>query len=88
MLEEKRMTKKHRRWKVLEIGGAPTIDNTVQLYYLCTDGGACVSTHMLGRSGGMLPQKFFLKLGALRSLLRPYLYSSLYLDSMPLEYWA
>ena len=32
-----------------------------------------------------LPEKFF-KLGALRSLLRPYLYSNLYLDSMLLEY--
>ena len=31
------------------------------------------------------PEKNF-KLGALRSLLRPYLYSNLYLDSMPLEY--
>ena len=30
----------------------------------------------------------FLKLGALRLLLRPYLYSNLYLDSMPLEYPA
>ena len=28
------------------------------------------------------------KLGALRSLLRPYLYSNLYLDTMPLEYQA
>ena len=36
----------------------------------------------------MLPQKIFFKLGALRSLLRPYLYSNLYLDSMPLEYRA
>ena len=36
----------------------------------------------------MLPQKRFLKLGALRSLLRPCLYSNLYLDSMPLEYRA
>ena len=45
--------------KVLEIGGAPTIDNTVRPYYLCTDGGACVSTHTLGGSGDMLPQKNF-----------------------------
>ena len=40
-------------------GGAPTIDNTVRPYYLCTDGGACVSMHTLGGSWGMLPQKFF-----------------------------
>ena len=33
-----------------------------------------LSTHTLGGSGGMPPQKLFLKLGALRSLLRPYLY--------------
>ena len=32
------------------------------------------------------PPEKFLKLGAVRSLLRPYLYSNLYLDSMPLEY--
>ena len=37
---------------------------------------------------GHAPPEKFLKLGALRSLLRPYLYSSLYLDSMPLEYQA
>ena len=37
--------------------------------------------------GHASPEKF-LKLGALRSLLRPYLYSNLYLDSMPLEYRA
>ena len=49
-----------QRWrKVLEIGGAPTIDNTIRPYYLCTDGGACVSMHTLGGSGGMLPQKIF-----------------------------
>ena len=48
-----------RRQKVLEIGGALTIDNTVQLYYLCTDGGACLSMHTLGGSGGMLPKKNF-----------------------------
>ena len=29
---------------------------------------------LLGGSGGMLPPKNFVKLGALRSLLRPYLY--------------
>ena len=40
-------------------GGAPTVDNTVRPYYLCTDGGVCASTHMLGGSGGMLPQKIF-----------------------------
>ena len=39
-----------------------------------SEDGACVSTHTLGGSGGMLPQKILLKLGALRSLLRPYLY--------------
>ena len=32
------------------------------------------------------PPEKFLKLRAVRSLLRPYLYSNLYLDSMPLEY--
>ena len=54
-----------------------------------TNDGACVSTHArIGGSRGMLPQKKNLKLGALRSLLRPYLYSNLYLDSMLLEYWA
>ena len=37
--------------------------------------------------GHARPEKV-LKLGALRSLLRPYLYSNLYLDSMPLEYRA
>ena len=47
--------------KVFEIGGGGT------------DDGACVSTHMLGGPVGMLPWKIF-KLGALRSLLRPYLY--------------
>ena len=31
---------------------------------------------MLGGSGGMLPQGKFFKLGALRSLLRPYLHSN------------
>ena len=35
----------HRRRKVLTIGGGGT------------DDGACVSTHELGGSGGMLPQK-------------------------------
>ena len=35
--------------------------------------------------GHARPEKFF-KLGALRSLLRPYLYSNLYLDSMPLVF--
>ena len=29
---------------------------------------------MVGGSGGMLPQKIIFKLGALRSLLRPYFY--------------
>ena len=47
----------HRWWKVLTIGGG-------------TDDDACVSTHALGGSGGMLPQEKFLKLGA----LRPYFY--------------
>ena len=37
---------------------------------------------------GHAPPEKFLKLGALRLLLRPYLYSNLYLDSMPLEYQA
>ena len=37
---------------------------------------------------GHAPQKKKLKLGALRSLLGPYSYSNLYLDSMPLEYRA
>ena len=37
---------------------------------------------------GHAPPEKFLKLGAVRSLLRPYLYSNLYLDSMLLEYWA
>ena len=37
-----------------------------------TDDGACM--HTLGESGGMLPQKKKFKLGALRSLLRSYLY--------------
>ena len=47
-----------QRWrKVLEIGGTPTIDNTVRLYYLCTNGGACVSTHTLGGSGACSPRK-------------------------------
>ena len=36
----------HRRRKVLAIGGD-------------TDDGACVSTHILGWSGGMLPRKIF-----------------------------
>ena len=49
-----------------------------------TDDGACVSTHELGDLGTCSPETF----GALRSLLRPYLYSNLYLDSMPLEYQA
>ena len=48
-----------RRRKVLEIGGALTIDNTVRPYYLCTDGGVCVSTHTLRGSGGMVSQKNF-----------------------------
>ena len=47
-----------------------------------TDDGACVRTS--GVWGHAPPEKNF-KLGALRSLLRPYLYSNLYLDSMPLE---
>ena len=51
-----------RRQKVLEFGGAPTIDNTVRPYYLCTDGGACISMHTLGWSGDMLPQKIFFKI--------------------------
>ena len=47
-----------QRWrKVLESGGAPTIDNTVRPYYLCTDGGACVSTHTLGGLGACSPRK-------------------------------
>ena len=37
---------------------------------------------------GASPPEKCLKLGAVRLLLRPYLYSNLYLDSMPLEYWA
>ena len=53
-----------------------------------TNDGACVSMHALGRVRGHTPPEKFLKLGALRSLLRPYLYSNLYLDSMPLEYRA
>ena len=36
----------------LRLGGALTIDNTVWLYYLCTDSGACLRTHMLGGGGG------------------------------------
>ena len=47
---------------------------------------ACLRTHW-GVWGHAPPEKF-LKLGALRSLLRPYLYANLYLDSMPLEYRA
>ena len=39
-----------------------------------TDDGACVSTHALVGSGGMFSPEKFLKLGALRSLLRPYIY--------------
>ena len=35
-----------------------------------TDSFACISTHMLGGSGGMFPQEKFL-LDALRLLLRP-----------------
>ena len=70
--------------KVLETEGAPT---TVRPYYLCTDCGARKHAHARGVWEHAPPEKF-LKLGALRSLLRPYLYSSLYLDSMPLEYWA
>ena len=37
---------------------------------------------------GHAPPPKFLKLGALKSPLRPYMYSNLYLDSMPLEYRA
>ena len=50
-----------------------------------TDDGACVSMHAQGGLGACSLRKI-LKLGALRLLLRPYLYSNLYLDSMPLEY--
>ena len=39
-----------------------------------SEDGVCLSMHTLGGSGGMPPQKIFFKLGALRSLLRPYLY--------------
>ena len=46
-----------RRRKVLEIGGTPTIDNTIRPSYLCTDGGVCVSTHMLGGLGACFPRK-------------------------------
>ena len=53
------MVQYQRRRKVLGIGGAPTIDNTVRPYYLRTDRGACVSTHTLGGSGSMLLQKNF-----------------------------
>ena len=37
---------------------------------------------------GHAPLQKFLKLGALKSYLRPYMYSNLYFDSMPLEYRA
>ena len=36
-----------RRYLRLGGGGAPTVDNTVRPYYLCTDSGVCASTHML-----------------------------------------
>ena len=52
----------HRQWKVLEIWGGGT------------DDGACISTHTLGGVWGHAPPEKFIKLGALRSLLRPYLY--------------
>ena len=35
--------------------------------------GACVSAKQLGGSGGIVPQKFFLNLEAMRLLLRPFL---------------
>ena len=60
LLELLELLELQRQRKVLEIGGALSIDNTVWPYYLCTDGGACISTHTLGGSGGMLPQKNFL----------------------------
>ena len=43
--------------------------------YLISPSGHCVrfSVNKLWESGGMLPQETFLKLGTLRSLLRPYL---------------
>ena len=41
---------------VLEIGGVPTIDNTVQQYYLYTDGGVCASMHMLVGLRGYSPR--------------------------------
>ena len=44
-------------------------------------------THTRGVWEHAPPEKFF-KLGALRSLLRPYMYSNLYSDSMALEYRA
>ena len=61
MLPEGDRDNNQGRRKVLEIGGG-------------SDDGACLRTHTLGGSGGMPPQKNYFKLGALRSLLRPYLY--------------
>ena len=55
---------RQRQRKILEIGGGNSV-------------GACVSRHTLGGSGGMLPQEKFLKLGALRSPLRYYLYPNI-----------
>ena len=47
-------------------------------------GGGCKHGRTRGVRGHAPPEK----LGALRWLLRSYLYSNLYLDSMPLEYRA
>ena len=47
-----------------------------------TDDSACVTRGVWGHA----PPETNFKISALRSLLRPYLYSNLYLDSMPLEY--
>ena len=49
------------------------------------DDGACISMHTQGDLGHASPDKTF-RLGALRSLLRPYLYPNLYLDLMSLKY--
>ena len=60
-----------RRWKVLVIGG---------------EGGGGTDDSVCTREGGRghAPPKKKQKIGALRSLLRPFLYSNLYLDLMPL----
>ena len=49
----KQFVDKQKRWKVFETGGEGGGGRG------STDDGMCVSTHMLGRSGGMLPSKKF-----------------------------